>query len=598
MSTTEALRAAIREALEGELSVSAYDCTRVWEAWNVGTMSREDFTPTVERLDDIVGSVCAALAAAAPSQKPFGHFIHIAAEQRGEFVHDLDEAIEDLTNCECEVTALYDHPATPSPATAPTVPNRVVDFVRTIAGQKPEKPDYWSECGQCSINIRSAEDLLEDISAMIESAAAPSPADPWQTIETAPTAGIKVLLWWEGATRYGWCQGVGTARDGGDVWRVPSLETVPVGSRPTHWMPLPAAPGAQPAPSEIDPRGSCRHCTVGKDGECVHCYAKQGQACQYGGEVPAEPSVAVPPPHVKSVLVARCETALDSIEAMLGGRNGPSIQLRAWVRELSTVDGGPPTGSTENRIDRLETELAQARAAVPEGQNAEEIAKRFNPVAVASWFLHHKHWRGHYEQEVKNCESRIHHQRAEIVRLQNAVTAASIMTGSAQSDSLTDEQFGHLSLAIDTFEEQADDFDQRGNNSTAEGLRARAYQLRQIAAILSTAISADARDGAPTAAARDVLAERARQISAEGWTPEHDNEHRDNELSRAAACYAIGSVSVSGIDGMSVWPWHGIWWKPADERGNLIKAGALILAEIERLDRAAIAAAQAPRGSM
>lgn len=60
------------------------------------------------------------------------------------------------------------------------------------------------------------------------------------------------------------------------------------------------------------------------------------------GEVPAEPSAAVPPPHVKSVLAARCETALDSIEALLGGRNGPSIQLRAWVRELSTVDGGPP----------------------------------------------------------------------------------------------------------------------------------------------------------------------------------------------------------------------------------------------------------------
>jgi hypothetical protein len=54
--------------------------------------------------------------------------------------------------------------------------------------------------------------------------------------------------------------------------------------------------------------------------------------------------VAQPPaPHPKSELATRCETALDSLEAMLGGRNGPSIQLRAWVRELSTVDGGPPT---------------------------------------------------------------------------------------------------------------------------------------------------------------------------------------------------------------------------------------------------------------
>lgn len=36
------------------------------------------------------------------------------------------------------------------------------------------------------------------------------------------------------------------------------------------------------------------------------------------------------------------------------------------------------------------------------------------------------------------------------------------------------------------------------------------------------------------------------------------------------------------------WPWHRVWWKPSTRRRNLVKAGALILAEIERLDRAAI----------
>jgi hypothetical protein len=29
------------------------------------------------------------------------------------------------------------------------------------------------------------------------------------------------------------------------------------------------------------------------------------------------------------------------------------------------------------------------------------------------------------------------------------------------------------------------------------------------------------------------------------------------------------------------------WWKPTNRRRDLVKAGALILAEIERLDRAA-----------
>lgn len=41
-------------------------------------------------------------------RKPFGYFVYVLAEQRGEFVHDLDDAVDDLTNCECEVTPLYD----------------------------------------------------------------------------------------------------------------------------------------------------------------------------------------------------------------------------------------------------------------------------------------------------------------------------------------------------------------------------------------------------------------------------------------------------------------------------------------------------------
>jgi hypothetical protein len=36
-----------------------------------------------------------------------------------------------------------------------------------------------------------------------------------------------------------------------------------------------------------------------------------------------------------------------------------------------------------------------------------------------------------------------------------------------------------------------------------------------------------------------------------------------------------------------LWPWHDDWWKPKDRRRDLIRAAALIVAEIERLDRAA-----------
>jgi len=92
-----------------------------------------------------------------------------------------------------------------------------------------------------------------------------------------------------------------------------------------------------------------------------------------------------------------------------------------------------------------------------------------------------------------------------------------------------------------------------------------------------------------TAAARDVLAERERQISAEGWTTEHDDEHGKGELSDAAACYALFWPFNAGKTAKPVpanfWPWSLEDWKPSDRRRNLVKAGALILAEIERIDR-------------
>ncbi|MBP1873508.1 hypothetical protein J2Z19_003223 [Ensifer adhaerens] len=85
-------------------------------------------------------------------------------------------------------------------------------------------------------------------------------------------------------------------------------------------------------------------------------------------------------------------------------------------------------------------------------------------------------------------------------------------------------------------------------------------------------------DSALGEAARDVLAERDRQKAVEGWSTAHDDQHVDHELSRAAASYAIGNVAY--------WPWSLAWWKPCDRRRNLVKAGALIIAEIERIDRA------------
>lgn len=94
-----------------------------------------------------------------------------------------------------------------------------------------------------------------------------------------------------------------------------------------------------------------------------------------------------------------------------------------------------------------------------------------------------------------------------------------------------------------------------------------------------------------------ITAERKRQIEVEGWNLERDCMiHTTGELSMAAACYALPSRRRGYDDAYDImtkkfirvpkdWPWHHSWWKPtADDRiRELVKAGALICAEIDRL---------------
>lgn len=93
-----------------------------------------------------------------------------------------------------------------------------------------------------------------------------------------------------------------------------------------------------------------------------------------------------------------------------------------------------------------------------------------------------------------------------------------------------------------------------------------------------------------TAASRDVMLERQRQINGEGWTSEHDDQHADDALALAAAWYALpdGVRHTLDVNGMNLWPasWDYRWFKTGYRRRDLVKAGALIVAEIERLDRA------------
>lgn len=101
-----------------------------------------------------------------------------------------------------------------------------------------------------------------------------------------------------------------------------------------------------------------------------------------------------------------------------------------------------------------------------------------------------------------------------------------------------------------------------------------------------------------------IAAERQRQIDAEDWTFGHDDGHRREELALAAAVYAIPPRLRDGTIIRLFWPWAKDWLKPTDSFGGdhagtifetpewradrirtLTKAGALVAAEIDRLQR-------------
>ncbi len=122
-----------------------------------------------------------------------------------------------------------------------------------------------------------------------------------------------------------------------------------------------------------------------------------------------------------------------------------------------------------------------------------------------------------------------------------------------------------------------------------------------------------------------IAEERKRQMEVEGWTPEHDDEHSNGELALAAVCYAYPAPRPLEIK--KLWPWDWEWWKPTppeltehphgrEQAGDpifhsiepgahevaairdLTKAGALIAAEIDRLQRTeAVASTRDDHGS-
>lgn len=82
-----------------------------------------------------------------------------------------------------------------------------------------------------------------------------------------------------------------------------------------------------------------------------------------------------------------------------------------------------------------------------------------------------------------------------------------------------------------------------------------------------------------------IREERRRQADVEGYDATHDRHHTPQELCRAAVGYALHDdpSKLVAEAAANLWPWAQDFWKPKDQLRNLVRAGALIAAAIDRL---------------
>lgn len=90
-----------------------------------------------------------------------------------------------------------------------------------------------------------------------------------------------------------------------------------------------------------------------------------------------------------------------------------------------------------------------------------------------------------------------------------------------------------------------------------------------------------------------IASERERQLCIEGFSRDSDEQYREGELARAATAYVqlaamdlqVGSRKhIASQEPPFFWPWAPEWWKPVDARHDLVRAGALIAAQIDLID--------------
>jgi len=103
------------------------------------------------------------------------------------------------------------------------------------------------------------------------------------------------------------------------------------------------------------------------------------------------------------------------------------------------------------------------------------------------------------------------------------------------------------------------------------------------AAVYVERLKSEPGEEAESPGVRLIADERRRQVEVEEWDAGHDDAQRSGAMRRAAACYAAFAGQHRAAP--PEWPWGFGSWKPKDEIRDLVRAGALIAAEIDRLKR-------------
>lgn len=81
-----------------------------------------------------------------------------------------------------------------------------------------------------------------------------------------------------------------------------------------------------------------------------------------------------------------------------------------------------------------------------------------------------------------------------------------------------------------------------------------------------------------------IAVERERQVKDEGYNAEHDQVHAPMTLAKAAVSYILCNIeNKRRIAKTTYWPWDDNSYKPRDMKRNLVRAGALVAAAIDRL---------------